>query len=370
MTSLWTRLGAFFCVLVVTACSTPRGAGLQSEIINEANAAEPTFAVEEVTRASIAKIADWPVTGWAGHYHWPRASRGPVSSTIQAGDRVTLTIWDSQVNSLITPEAQKSVKIENVAVGPSGTIFVPYVDEVKIRGMNEQEARSHIQRELEPIAPSAQVQLELLPGQGNSVDLVAGVASPGSYPLPNKNYSILSLIAQGGGLSTSLQHPIVRLIRGSRTYETPASALMANGDRNVVLRGGDKVVIAEDPRYFTALGATGEETIVNFDQERITALEALSMLGGINDTRADPQGVLVLREYPMESFQEGATGPSHEQVIFTLDLTSADGLFAARKFEINPGDTVMATESPIRAAQTILGLFGAALGTLNRVEKL
>ena len=51
-----------------------------------------------------------------------------------------------------------------------------------------------------------------------------------------------------------------------------------------------------------------------------------------------------------------------QQVVFTLDLTSADGLFAARKFQIQPDDTVLATESPITSAQTVFGLVGAVLG--------
>ena len=48
----------------------------------------------------------------------------------------------------------------------------------------------------------------------------------------------------------------------------------------------------------------------------------------------------------------------------------ADGLFAARKFEINPRDTVLATESPVNAARTILGLLGTAIGVSNSVSNL
>ena len=54
-------------------------------------------------------------------------------------------------------------------------------------------------------------------------------------------------------------------------------------------------------------------------------------------------------------------------MIFSLDLTTADGLFAARNFLINPNDTVLATESPVVAVRTVLSLFGAALGTASDV---
>lgn len=355
---------------MLSACTTPRGAALQSEILHEANSDQPTFAVEEVTRANVATFAKWPATGWHGHFHWLKAARGPDTSTIQAGDRVNLTIWDNQANSLLTPAGQKNIQMLSMRVSATGSIFVPYVEEVTVRGLSEDQARAHIQRELEPIAPSAQVQLELVPGQGNSVDLVSGVAQPGTYPLPSKNYSILSLLAQGGGISDEMRNPIVRLIRGSKTYETPAAELFSKASRNVRLRGGDKVLVSEDERYFTALGATGTEQIVYFDKESISALEALSMLGGLADNRANPQGVLILREYTPEHYGKPGPGPSHSQVIFTLDLTSADGLFAARNFMVHPQDTVLATESPLRTAQTILKVFGTALGITNRVNNL
>jgi polysaccharide export outer membrane protein len=57
-----------------------------------------------------------------------------------------------------------------------------------------------------------------------------------------------------------------------------------------------------------------------------------------------------------------------KQVIFTFDLTSADGLFAARKFKINPNDTILATESPVNVTRKVLSLVGAVFGTASAVQ--
>jgi polysaccharide export outer membrane protein len=54
-----------------------------------------------------------------------------------------------------------------------------------------------------------------------------------------------------------------------------------------------------------------------------------------------------------------------QRVVFTVDLTSADGLFSAGKFEIMPNDLVYATESPIGAALTVFGVLRAALSLSN-----
>ncbi len=346
------------CALTLAACTLPRGAAMQSEIINESSEEDPSFSVVEVTRAALPNIAKWPVTGWSGGYHWLKGTRGPKSPVIRAGDRVDLVIWDSQENSLLTNEAEKVVNMRGLIVSTTGTVFLPYVDEVRISGKTPDQARREIQARMSDILPSAQVQLSVSAGQSNSVDLVSGVANPGTFPLPNRDFRILSLISQGGGIASTLRNPLVRLLRDGKRYEVPAKDLFSKPSRNVVLRGGDQVIVQEDDRFFMALGATGTEELVYFDREHVTALEAMSMVGGILDDRANPKGVLILREYPKQALRKDGKGPEMQHVVFVIDLTNADGLFAARGFKINPKDTVLVTESPLTAANNILGLVG------------
>lgn len=355
------------CVLSLTACSLPRGAALSSEILKEKGAEQPTYSVIPVTRSNMAQLAGWPTTGWAGHYHWLRSGRGPNSPVIRAGDSLNLVIWDSQENSLLAADNQKLVNMPNLVVASDGTIFIPYLNKISVVGKTPAQARSLIQDTTTSIATSAQVQLTVTPGKQNSVDLVTGVAKPGTYPLPDRNYTILSLLAMGGGIATDLRNPLVRLIRGGKTYETPAAALFSDASKNITLRGNDKVLVQEDARYFTALGATDTENLIYFNKENITTLEALSMIGGLSDKRADPKGILVLREYPARALRDDGKGPEMQQVIFVFDLTNADGLFASRNFQIHPNDSILATESPVTKANSILGIIGSTLGIANRL---
>jgi len=349
------------------ACATPRGAGLSSEILKGEDPATMSFAVVPVTRDNVAALRKWPMTGGVATHHWLGARQGPASAVIRPGDRISLMIWDSQENSLLAAESEKAVNMADLVVSPAGAIFVPYLDEVVVNGQTPDQARRQIQTALAPIVPSAQVQLSMEPGRQNSVDLVSGVAKPGNYPLPDRNYSILSLIALGGGIDKSMRNPLVRLIRGGQRYETAAETLLSNPALNVTLQGGDKVLVEEDKRYFTALGATGTQSLIHFEQQEITAIETLSMIGGLEASRADPKGVLILREYSASALRGDGTGPSREQVVFTFDLTTAEGLFAARSFRINPKDTVLVTEASLVNTRNILGLFGTLLGLANTV---
>ena len=356
--------------LSVGACSLPRGAAIQSEIVNESRAETPTFQVVEVTRDNTAALADWPATGWSGGYHWFKSARQPDSSVIQTGDVLNIVIWDNQENSLLASNGTRLTEMPPTSVSSSGKIFMPYVGDVSVRGLSTDEARDRLQDQLGEIASSAQVQLSVAEGRNNSVDLVGGVASPGRVPLESRDTGILSVIAQGGGINESLRNPLVRLQRGGKTYDILARDLLADAAYNVRVRGGDQITIVEDDRSFNVLGAAGRQEVIYFEKENMSVMEALSAGGGLEANRANPEGVLILRDYRAKDLKPGMAGPDMRQVVFTLDLTSADGLFAARQFRINPQDTLLATESPVNAARTILGLFGTVIGFGNTASNI
>ncbi|MFW2545449.1 polysaccharide biosynthesis/export family protein [Primorskyibacter sp. 2E107] len=370
MAARFKLLTVFAAILALTACSLPRGAALQSEILKERKTENPTFQVVAVTRENIPGILAWSAHSGYGTYHWPKTSNGATSSTIRTGDKLDVTIWDSQDNSLLTNPGQRFTKIENLEVDSNGSIYLPYVNKVGVRGMTTAGARAKIQSRFEPIVPSAQVQLSLRQGRDHSVDVVGGVAQPGAYPMPSRNYKILNVISDAGGIPGAMRNPQVRLIRGSSTYEISADKLLEDGSRNALLQPRDTVVVEADERAFTALGASGQESLIYFPKDNVTALEAMSLMGGLSDFRADPKGVLVLREYAPEHLSHSGAGPDLQQVVFTFDLTSADGLFAAKKFPIHPDDTVLATESPVNAVQTVFALVGSAFGLTARAAAL
>ncbi len=349
-------------VLALGACALPRGAALNREVLAGSEQSDSAFSVVPVTRASLPEIADWPATGWSGNYRWLQSGGGPGSAYIKPGDIIDLVVWDNQDTSLLTGPGQNLANIPGNEVSPAGTIFVPYVGEVRVSGMTQAQARLEVQDAVSMISQSAQVQLTVTAGQGNTVDMVSGVVSPGPIALDSRSVSLLSAIAQSGGIDPDLKNPLVQLTRGNKTYQIRAADLFADARRNITLRGGDKIIVKEDDRYFVALGATGSEALIYFDRETITALEALSMAGGLADNRANLKGVLILREYPENAVSaNAAAGPDRRQVIFTFDLTTAEGLFAARKFRVNPRDTVIATESVIGPASTVLSFVARLL---------
>jgi polysaccharide export outer membrane protein len=351
------------CV-VLAACTLPRGAALQSEIVDAADDVGAPFAVYPVTRNMLPSIALWPQVGEA-ELGWISHSHGGLGQILRVGDAVDITIWDSSENSLLVGLGGRNVTIPAMRISPEGAVFLPYVGPVQIAGMSPQRARETLQASMGLISPSAQVQLTASEGRSNSVDLVGGVAAPGSYPLVDQNYSVLSLISAAGGVPDSINNPQIRLHRAGKVYGTSMRRLFAEPALDTRLRGGDQVVVQADERSFLSIGATGVQAQHAFPQDLITGLDALAIVGGVNASRANLQGLLVLREYPAAALAPGRDGPRQSQVVFTVDLSTADGLFAARNFRVMPGDVVYATESPVTNVRTIFGLIGQAFGVAD-----
>lgn len=352
-------------LLLVTCGRLPAGAPVAEEVFRSTQAGEQDFAVYQVSRAFLPTVAQWPVTGKQENLNWISNSRGARTQIIQPGDKLTLRIWDSSDNSLLTSTEEKVIELADVVVAANGSVFMPYVGNISVIGLTPDLAREQMQSALEIIVPSAQLQLNLAEGRNNSVDLVGGVSRPGTYPMPDRNFTVLGLLSVGGGVRTGLNNPQIRLIRGGVIYGTSVDKLFDNPTLDTLLRGGDRVFVEEDERYFLSFGATGSEDLHIFAKDFVSAMDAVAIMGGFKDNKADPQGLLILREYSGSAIRSGVRGPRQTRVVFTIDLTSADGLFSARKFRINPDDLVMATEAPINDLLTISNVVGNFFGVFS-----
>jgi polysaccharide export outer membrane protein len=366
---LISMLGPVLCLAVLAGCGRlPSTGPVVGDVVNGAGESTADFAVYPVTRAFLPTITQWPATGEQQHLPWLRSSEGPRQQLIQPGDILTIRIWDSSDNSLLTAPEQKNIALDNMKVAANGTVYLPYVGTLSVTGKTEDLAREEMQTALEKIIPSAQVLVSLTEGRYNSVDLVGGVSSPGTYPMPDRNYTVMSLLAAGGGVRESLNNPQIRLMRSGRLYGTSVETLLEHPSLDTRLSGGDRVFVEEDGRYFLSFGATGRQAQHIFPRDEVSAMDAVSIMGGIAGGRADPKGLLILREYPASAISAGVRGPRQTRVVFTVDLTSADGLFSARKFAIQPQDLIVATESPINDVLTISNIVGGFFGVFNRAN--
>ena len=155
------------------------------------------------------------------------------------------------------------------------------------------------------------------------------------------------------------------VVRGNHTGSIWFEDLYGHPGHDIALRGGDRIIVEQDTRSFTALGATGAQDRVQFESQAISAIEAIAQVGGLQSTLADPTGVFVFRNEPEEVAQQlmGRTDITGTQrVIYVLDLTRPNGMFMARDFAIRDQDTVYVTEAPYTQFNKAIA---AATGSLS-----
>ena len=180
------------------------------------------------------------------------------------------------------------------------------------------------------------------------------------------------MLAKAGGVSIEPGAALVRLTRSGQTGKVWLKDLWEHPSLDIALRPGDQIVIEEDQRKFTALGATGSQAMVPFKTETLSAIEAIATVGGLQTMNADPTGVFVFRNEPAE-IANAVLGRKDlqgaQRMIYVLDLTQPNGMFEARDFLIRDGDTVYVTEAPyVQWNKTLSALTGATGATSNRAS--
>lgn len=368
MLSIFGPKGRFLPLVLLIAplwaCSPPQDVANVQQVVAGADDPASVFAVQHVTSRTLLVVDSWP-SSHPDTYGWPSAGGGTLDTTIRPGDKLSLAVWGNSENAILT----NAVSLPELNVSSKGTIFLPYVDEVVVAGMTPDDARIEIQRRMEAVIPAAQVQIGHVSGSRNTVDVVSGLPRNGPYPLATGDTRVTSILAAAGGVPDAVSNPQVNLQRNGRLYRIGARTLLENPAADTVLRGGDRIYITPDNRYFLSLGAAGKEALINFPKDRVSALDAMSLVGGVDAATANPRSILVLRDYPASALSANPMkGPPKRKMIFAFDLTNADGLFAAGEFPIEDRDLVLVTQSPLVNTRTVLSFVGSFLGSARGIE--
>lgn len=293
-----------------------------------------------------------------------------TADEIRPGDVLGLSIWENVDDGLLASLGQSSTTLTELQVDSAGYIFVPYAGRVRASGNTPEELRRVITQRLESQTPDPQVLVTRVAGNGATVSVTGRVTGQGVYPIELSTRSLTAMLARAGGVSIDPEIAVITVKRGSESGRVWLRDLYANSRNDIALRPGDVILVDEDRRNFTALGAFGGQTVVPLGSEEVSAIEGIALVGGLSTTTADPTGVFILRDEP-ESVARAVLGKSSlhgtQRMAYVLDLTRPNGLFLARDFLIRDGDTVYVTEAPFVQFQKVLG---AITGTADSADSL
>lgn len=321
---------------------------------------------DQVTRAT----AITPALGFSPSF----LNAGVVGSdTVRPGDTLGISVWENVDEPLLGPQGAPVALLEQIQVDGSGFIFIPYAGRIKASGNSPEAIRRIITNRLEDQTPDPQVEVRRLAGDGSTVTLLGAVGAQGVYPIERPTRTLAAMMARAGGVVIEPEIAQVSVIRGSKTGQIWFEDLYDNPRLDIALRGGDRILVEEDTRSFTALGATGSQSQVPFTSQNLSALEAIAQVGGLNPGTADPTGVFVLRNESSEIAgqvlgRNDFTGA--QRMVYVLDLTQPNGMFMARDFVIRDGDTLYVTEAPFTQFNKAVSAFLGTASSASSVQSL
>ncbi|MGI9393264.1 MAG: polysaccharide biosynthesis/export family protein [Boseongicola sp.] len=355
---------------ILSGCSLPRSGPTKNEIFSGAVQEQGDAFVVSVNDHVTAATAVVPALGFSEGL-MKAAALG--SDTIRPGDTLGLTIWENVDDGLLASASDGGASLEEIQVDGNGFIFVPYAGRVRASGNTPEAVRRIITEKLEAQTPDPQVLVRRLAGDGSTVSLIGGVSAQGVYPIERPTRTLTAMLAKAGGITLPPEITQITLIRGSHSGTIWLQDLYADPRLDVALRAGDRILVEEDSRFFTALGATGAQQKVPFDTQSISAIEALAGVGGLSVTVADPTGIFVFRNEAAE-VSNVVLGRNDlvgaQRMIYVLDLSSPNGVFVARDFSIRDGDTVYVTEAPYTQFAKILGAIVSPLMAASSIDQL
>ncbi len=366
--SRWARSVALLAaVSILASCGLPRVGPNKREIFAGSVQREGDAFIVAVNDRVTRATAVVPALGFSDAFK----TAGIVGSdTIRPGDTLGLTVWENVDDGLLAGEGANATILEEVQVDGSGFIFVPYAGRIKAAGNTPERIRQIITDRLEDQTPDPQVEVRRLAGDGSTVSLVGSVGGQGVYAIERPTRTLSAMLARAGGVTIEPEIAQITVICGNHKGKIWFQDLYDNPKFDIALRGGDRILVEEDTRAFTALGATGAQARVPFETQTLSAVEAIAQVGGLLSASADPTGVFVFRNEPAEIANQ-VLGRSDlvgaQRLVYVLDLTEPNGMFMARDFVIRDQDTLYVTEAPFTQWNKTIA---ALTGTLGAVSTL
>lgn len=359
--------GAIILLMSLGACDSVPGSGPRTSDINAAavrpSPGQTRFALIETDQKIVGAMEQWSSASLQATFG---LGRPPAVQTIGVGDSVQVVIWEAGSGGLFSSPStdrqspgQRSAMIPEQIVGADGAITVPYAGRVRAAGRTPKDVEDAIVRSLEGKALEPQAVVTVGRNVTNAVTVVGEVTSGARVPLNAGGNRILDAVAQAGGTRAPVHETFIMLMRDGRSARIPMQAILAEPKENVYLFPNDVVTVTREPQTFTAVGATGQNAVLPFDAIGITLDQAIARAGGLNDQRADPAGVFVIRFESVPNYDRlGYPRPSPEAVkdvpvIYHLNLRDPTSFFLAHRFPIQHKDILYVSNSPLVEVQKV-----------------
>ncbi len=253
-----------------------------------------------------------------------------INYKLGPGDIISIIVWDHP--ELTTPAGSfRTAEQAGTVVAEDGTIFYPYVGIIKAEGRTTRELRDLLAKKLAKYIENVQIDVRMAMFRSKHVYVVGEVSKPGIQEINDIPMTVLEAVNRAGGFTTEADYSRVLLTRRGTTYRVDIQAMYEDGatEQNALLEPND-IVNVSDRSYnkIFVLGEVLKPGSLVMNKKRSTLAEALSDAGYINQDRASPNWIYVMR------------GDSDMPRLFHLDGRSPDAMLLADRFPLLPRDII------------------------------
>lgn len=319
--------------------------GLPIRMIEVTTAADLPVAMANAPKAALSDLAP------------------PPTDMIGPGDVLDINIYEAGVSlfSGSTPASQVAAnpgvqvqKLPPSRVDDAGEIVIPYAGKLHVLGHTIGEVEAKIQRSLRGLSQNPRVIVTLNQAITNSVIVGGEVAKPGRLVLQTNRETLSDVIALSGGYRGSARDLTLRVVRRNENVDIRINDLVENPLLDVRAYPGDRLMLINNPRTFSVLGAPGRVEQLPFTRSSVSLAEAVATAGGANPGLGDPAAIFLFRYVTNEQGVE-------EPVVYHVNMMKTGAYFVTQRFFMRDKDVLYfgnaAANQPSKLFQLISQLF-------------
>lgn len=353
-------------VIFAMGCTTlpssgPRTAEIKSTVNSQQNT--PAIQIVDVNDAVTRKlIADHKQNLFSETFKTPAQS----AYVIGTGDVLEVSIWEAPPATLfgsgvLDPRTGQSgtriTTLPEQMVNAEGLINIPFAGSITVTGLTVNQVEKEIVRHLKGKANQPQVLVRMTHNNSANVTVVGEVVNNTRMPLTARGERLLDALASAGGVRQPINKMTLQLTRGNQTQALALETIIRDPRQNITLQPGDVITSLFQPLSFSVLGATGKNEEINFETQGISLAQALARAGGLQDARADAQGVFIFR------FENEQNTP----VIYRVNFKDPSAFFVAQNFPIQNKDILYVSNAPAAELQKFLNLIVSTIYPVTSV---
>jgi polysaccharide export outer membrane protein len=289
------------------------------------------------------------------------------------GDVLSIGVWDHP--ELTIPAAvQRTAEFDGFRIQADGTITYAYAANVPAAGKTIRQLHKVLVEKLSKVIEKPQLDLKVVGFRSQRVYITGEVNKPGILPIGEIPLTLIDALNKSGGLSERADWRTVNFTRGNKTEVIRLDDFYTQGDisQNRLLKHGDIVhVNRTDNQKVFVLGDVNNAGSIEINRYGLSLAEALSDVGGLNDSTANANGIFVLRKRPLNKNSNGKVNDNGIMAdVYQLHAQNAVALVLADQFKLQARDIVYVTTAPIARWNRLISQLAPTIQALDNISTI